>query len=229
MRQPNIESKASLAPLLPQLGSMIQQSVHTPLRISVFYTREPTGKQPAFVDASSAGPFSSFSDSAFKTDKASISKLPRALNLQGTPRTTQSTANVPHASIKRSATLTAWERLHGISEKPQPATPTHAAPEAVEEKALPVPAGLGPPGLTLAAGRPRIINFLEGALERTLALRKGQHYTRASDTPRLTGMLVGVCGPLAMADNVIEAVGAIDSARRDEIGGVEIVEEGFGW
>ena len=37
---------ASLVPLLPNLTSLIEQSVFTPLRISVFYTRAATGKFP---------------------------------------------------------------------------------------------------------------------------------------------------------------------------------------
>ncbi|KAF8908120.1 hypothetical protein CPB84DRAFT_1813372 [Gymnopilus junonius] len=142
----SVTDPACLAPLLPTFISLIQQSVFTPLRISVFYTRAPTGKQP------------------------------------------------PPA--------------------PQP------------------PASHFPPGLTLAPGRPRLAKFLEGAQQRAVTLSHGssrnlkeEYLTNPKDDGRLSGMIVSVCGPLALVDDVVAAVNGLDSVRRDQVGGVEICEE----
>ncbi|ESK85768.1 putative iron reductase [Moniliophthora roreri MCA 2997] len=45
-----VQDASSLVPLLPILTSMIQQSLFTPLRISIFYTKAPTGKFPFSED-----------------------------------------------------------------------------------------------------------------------------------------------------------------------------------
>ncbi|KAG6864732.1 hypothetical protein C0991_007474 [Blastosporella zonata] len=79
------------------------------------------------------------------------------------------------------------------------------------------------PGFTLSAGRPKIVKSLEAALCRAVAL--GQD---ARDEGRVSGMLVGVCGPTGLGDEVSRAVGAIDPARRDQVGGIEMHEEVFG-
>lgn len=42
-------------------------------------------------------------------------------------------------------------------------------------------------------------------------------------------MVVGVCGPVGLADDVAAAVGGLDAVRRDQVGGVELCEEVFGW
>lgn len=45
----------------------------------------------------------------------------------------------------------------------------------------------------------------------------------------LTGLIVGICGPVGMADEVATAVSGLDPLRRDQVGGVELHEEAFGW
>jgi ferric-chelate reductase len=40
---------------------------------------------------------------------------------------------------------------------------------------------------------------------------------------------VGVCGPVGLADDVVAAVAGVDPVRRDQVGGVELFEEVFGW
>ncbi|GLB41051.1 putative ferric reductase like transmembrane component [Lyophyllum shimeji] len=79
------------------------------------------------------------------------------------------------------------------------------------------------PGLTLSPGRPRIAKVLDAALSRAVSLGAG-----AKDSQRITGMLVGVCGPAALGDDVSKAVSSIDPARRDQVGGIEVHEEVFG-
>jgi len=130
----SIQDPASLVSLLPLLTSLIQQSVFTPIRISVFYTRSPTGKFP-------------FSDDFFR-----------------------STA------------------------------------------------------LTLAPGRPKVSKILEAAISRAVTLGSG-----VKDEEANTGLIVGVCGPAGLADSVTEEIGKVDPTRRDQVGGIEIHDETFGW
>ena len=182
---------ACLAPLLPTFTALIQQSVFTPLKISVFYTRAPTGKQPAFFASADASPFIA----------------------APTPPTVD-------------ATLA--KRPSSVFQAPRPA-PQPPVPQ-------PAPVSHLPPGLTLAPGRPRLAKFLEGALQRAVTLShdsrrnvKEEYLTNPKDDGRLSGMVVGVCGPLALADDLVSAVNGLDPVRRDQVGGVEICEEVFGW
>ncbi|KAF8880563.1 hypothetical protein BD779DRAFT_1788575 [Infundibulicybe gibba] len=128
-----VQDPASLAPLAPQFTALIQRSIFTPLKISVYYTRAPIGKFPF--------------DSEF---------------------------------------------FH--------------------------------PGLTLAPGRPRVGKVLDAAISRAVVLGSG-----AKDESRITGLLVGTCGPVELADDVAKAVDEVEPIRRDQVGGVELHEEVFGW
>jgi ferric-chelate reductase len=71
------------------------------------------------------------------------------------------------------------------------------------------------PGLSLNAGRPRLINAIEAIISRAGSTGSGDQ----------SGLIVGVCGPVGLGDDVCKAVGLIDPAKRDEIGGVEMHEE----
>ncbi|KAG7086865.1 hypothetical protein E1B28_002786 [Marasmius oreades] len=130
-----VQDPASLVPLLPIFTSMIQQSVFTPLRISIFYTRAPTGQFP-------------FSEEFF-----------------------------------RSTTL------------------------------------------TLSPGRPKISKIIEGAISKTVSLGSEEFKERG----RISGLGIGVCGPEEMVEGVFEEVEKVDPTRRDQVGGIEIHEETFGW
>lgn len=124
-----IPDPASLVPLLPLLTALTQESVFTPIRISVFYTRAPTGKSP----------------------------LPDTMYV---------------------------------------------------------------PGLTLAPGRPRIAKVLDAAICRAVSLGSGE-----KDSVGISGLVVGVCGPAGIGEDVVKAVGAVEAFRRDQVGGIEIHEE----
>ncbi|KAF8664113.1 hypothetical protein AX16_000803 [Volvariella volvacea WC 439] len=128
-----IPDPAALIPLLPILTTMIEQSVFSPLRISVYYTRAPIGKFPF-------------------------------------------TSDFHH------------------------------------------------PGLTLAPGRPKFERIFETVINRAVSLGSGR-----KDNEPITGVLVGVCGPLELADEVVASVGRVDPTRRDQVGGIEVHEEIFGW
>ncbi|KAJ3877964.1 hypothetical protein F5051DRAFT_352795 [Lentinula edodes] len=128
-----VQDASALVPMLPLFTSMIQQSVFTPIRISVFYTRAPIGKFP-------------FADDFFRSTS-----------------------------------------------------------------------------LTLSPGRPKFHKQLEETITRTTALNSS---VKGGNT---CGLFVGVCGPVALADGVFAAAGKIDPYRRDQIGGVEVHAETFGW
>ena len=82
-------------------------------------------------------------------------------------------------------------------------------------------AGGLPGGVTLTAGRPDFGQILREAVRETAALGKSDE--------RLSGMVVGVCGPAGMGDQVAKAVSDIDPMRRNQVGGIEICEEVFTW
>ncbi|KAG6330076.1 hypothetical protein ID866_9013 [Astraeus odoratus] len=123
----SVQDPSSLTPLLPQFAALVQQSVHTPLHISVHYTRAAD-------------------------------------------------------------TLPSKEYL--------------------------------PPGITLTAGRPRIGKVLDAVLQRTVSYGSG---VKASMD--ITGVIVGVCGPVGLGDEVAQVVSSVDPGRRWAVGGIEMHEE----
>ena len=178
-----VPNPACLAPILPTLSMLVQQSVFTPLKISIFYTRAPTGKQPAFFAAASASPFA----------ESEVEQSP------------------PSPSPGSPAVQTKYQRLSvqtlNLSSSAQ--QPTHF-----------------PPGLTLAPGKPRLLKFLEHAINHAITTRNSNS---KDETSSLTGVIVGVCGPVGLVDDAAAAVSGVDSLRRDQVGGVELHEEVFGW
>lgn len=241
---------ASLGPLLPTFSSLIQQSVFTPLRISVFYTRAPTGKQPAFFASSSAGPFigaspiagPTYSNPLKHSATPPIPKRPPPLNLQDTlegdlhrSRSGKGTAPL-NVNMKRSGsggsatTPGAKGDLKRAGSTPRSAAHPHEPPSSAAPLLPPAQASHFPPGLTLAPGKPRLLKFIENALQRAVTLGHGHSYSRVKDEElRLSGLVVGVCGPVGLADDVVAAVAGVDPVRRDQVGGVEVFEEVFGW
>ncbi|KAL0579891.1 hypothetical protein V5O48_002138 [Marasmius crinis-equi] len=130
-----VQDPSALVPLLPQFQALVQESIFTPIRISVFYTRAPTGKFP-------------FSDDFFARS----------------------------------------------------------------------------PYISLSPGRPKMEVFVESAVDNTLALA-----SRSGEQEPNCGVIVGVCGPVALADGVFRSVGRVDRFKRDKVGGIEVHEETFGW
>lgn len=213
------------------MASLLEQSVFTPLRISVFYTRAPIGKQPAYFAAASAEPFSTapIPASAFANPAASpaappIPKRPPPLNLHETSEAMPFRRGDLHKdSVKRSGSGGAPAR-----------TDTRRAGGATAPALEQAPSTSGPvhlpPGLSLAPGRPRLLKFIEHALQRAVTLGQGRRMMRAKDDAlSLAGLVVSVCGPTGLADEVVAAVAGVDPFRRDQVGGVEVLEEVFGW
>ena len=74
--------------------------------------------------------------------------------------------------------------------------------------------------LTLAPGRPRLSNMLNNTVSRAVASGSG-----VKDDEKITGLVVAVCGPTGLADDVVKAVNSVEAIRRDQVGGIEIHEE----
>ncbi|KAG6327686.1 hypothetical protein ID866_11403, partial [Astraeus odoratus] len=67
-----------------------------------------------------------------------------------------------------------------------------------------------PPGMTLQPGRPKTVKLLDEVVTSTQCLGGA------------TGVLVGVCGPVALANDVCEVVRTFDIHRKRAVGGVEV-------
>ncbi|KAI0777412.1 iron reductase [Trametes elegans] len=85
-----------------------------------------------------------------------------------------------------------------------------------------------PPGLTLSPSRPRIPAILQGVVDRSVTLFSG-HKERQLSEGELSGVIVGVCGPSGLGNEVRKAVTSFPSHRRKAVGGLELHEEAFGW
>ncbi|EIW56151.1 iron reductase [Trametes versicolor FP-101664 SS1] len=86
-----------------------------------------------------------------------------------------------------------------------------------------------PPGLTLSPTRPKLPGILSGVVDRSAALFSGGGKERRRGGSALTGVIVGVCGPASLGDEVRRAVAGFPADRRKAIGGIELHEEAFGW
>jgi len=97
-----------------------------------------------------------------------------------------------------------------------------------------------PEHLTVSTGRPKLGQHLSGILDQACALsmfkRRGGGASRSKRNAEgleggsgLNGVIVGVCGPGGLADDVRKMVRASDERRRKAVGGIEVHEELFGW
>jgi ferric-chelate reductase len=86
-----------------------------------------------------------------------------------------------------------------------------------------IPQGLR---ISLSAGRPSqadLVGAVEGAITRTVSIGSGA--TGHEDERGINGVLVGVCGPAGLGVQANLAVNSIDSARKQQAGGVDVYEE----
>jgi ferric-chelate reductase len=83
--------------------------------------------------------------------------------------------------------------------------------------------GYLPPNITIMPGRPRFSTILDSVVDRSCALYSSGVESRVSD--KLTGVVVGVCGPGGLAEDLRKAIGSIDPRRYKAVGGVELCEE----
>ena len=76
------------------------------------------------------------------------------------------------------------------------------------------------PGIILSPGRPRFKKTVDSAIARAVSLGSG-----AKDAEPITGLLVAICGPVGLRDEVVRVVSEVDVEKRDRVGGVEVFEE----
>jgi len=76
------------------------------------------------------------------------------------------------------------------------------------------------PRLSLSPGRPRIDRVLETVIDKTVTLGAG-----LKDDVKNSGVVVGVCGPVSLADSVAKETSKVDGSRRDQVGGIDLIEE----
>ncbi|KAH9055774.1 hypothetical protein EDB87DRAFT_1779870 [Lactarius vividus] len=92
----------------------------------------------------------------------------------------------------------------------------------------PVPRTALPLGMYLRPGRPDIHATLQSVISSV-----GEAYSttmcRKCGTSSPSGIVIGSCGPTALIDDAARAVGCVSWADWIDIGGVESIEEIFGW
>lgn len=87
---------------------------------------------------------------------------------------------------------------------------SHSLTEVVQSTQL-------PSNMHLKPGRPRLEAMLNEFADQTKGL------ARSND--ELSGLVVGMCGPLGLRDSVEAAQRSLSGKKRDSIGGVEVVVE----
>lgn len=91
-----------------------------------------------------------------------------------------------------------------------------STPDAVTKMLARLPAGL-----TVTPGRPKLQSTLATVVDRATMLFHGGRENRGAPA----GVLVTVCGPQGLAEDVRKAVRGIEPARRRRAGGVELHDE----
>ncbi|KAH7926604.1 hypothetical protein BV22DRAFT_344765 [Leucogyrophana mollusca] len=81
-----------------------------------------------------------------------------------------------------------------------------------------------PPGLTLVGGRPKVAKVLDAVISRAVSYGSG-----GKASLDITGVIMGVCGPPGLGDEIAQVISAVDAGRRWAVGGIEMHEEVFGW
>lgn len=86
-----------------------------------------------------------------------------------------------------------------------------------------------PDDLALYAGRPNLGQTLASVVDEARSLSVFKNDYRTSDLGGTSagpcGVIVGVCGPMGLTENVRKVVGDLDPSRRAAVGGVEIHSE----
>lgn len=95
-------------------------------------------------------------------------------------------------------------------------TRASARPHSVQRTAL-------PPGMILRAGRPDVYETLRGVIAGVRSAHWKSRRGGSSDGP--SGVVIGSCGPAALIDDAVRAVGRVSWAEWKAVGGVESIEE----
>ena len=173
---------ASVVPFIPTFASLINQSVFTPLRITVHYTRASHT-----VPSVPTIPGLAFSPGRPRIGKVIDYVVSKALSL-GT-RFDVSDINMTYTFNENS--------IKGSTGQPHYACRGY-----------------------------------DGVFYEKKAMRKlhvdvdaASESREKEDIQVITGVVVGVCGPVELARDVIDAVGGVDGDRRSRVGGIEVHEE----
>lgn len=78
-----------------------------------------------------------------------------------------------------------------------------------------------PQNITITPGRPNISNILDTFIDSTSSSPK--YFEPGTESK--SGVVVGVCGPRGLGDQVRKVVGNVSSDHRRAVGGVELCEE----
>jgi hypothetical protein len=86
--------------------------------------------------------------------------------------------------------------------------------------------------IRVQVGRPSredLAEVLEGVITAASGMENIAEVVRTNSKDERSGMLVGICGPQGLANDVRGAVASVQSWRKHHIGGIEIHEEAFDW
>ncbi|XP_006457473.1 hypothetical protein AGABI2DRAFT_123337 [Agaricus bisporus var. bisporus H97] len=187
-----IQDPGALVPLLPTLTSLIQQSIFTPLRISVHYTRA-TMTVPSFSHI----PRFTFSPGRPRLPRIVDHAVQRALSVgvqYDNPQVHKSNSKSEKAGhVGRSKSGSGSRRERDIA--------TYGMTEGKKGT------GTG--------------NRVHGGDD----VEMGGGIREKEDIQDITGVIVGVCGPVELGKDVMSAVASIDKERRNRVGGIEVHEE----
>ncbi|KAF5354132.1 hypothetical protein D9756_007100 [Leucocoprinus leucothites] len=185
-----VPDPSAVVPLIPTLASLINQSVFTPLRISVHYTRAshtiPTVPSIPGLTLAPGRP---------RINKIIDYAVTKALSVG---------AHFDTADIHRSDTLVSEKSGKG-GQKGMGRSHSSRRDGVVFEK------------------DPRKLQ-VDVEMEEVITGRREKE-----DIQEITGVIVGVCGPVELAKDVVDAVGGVDGDKRNRVGGIEVHEEVFGW
>ncbi|KAN0131735.1 Ferric reductase like transmembrane component domain containing protein [Lactarius tabidus] len=126
------------------------------------------------------------------------------------------------------------ELLPLMHPRPSPHTPlslrfsvhwTRTSPRAPR-----VPRTALPPGMHLRPGRPDIHATMQSVIlgvRDAYSTGRGRSHSHSAVSP--SGIVIGSCGPIALIDDATRAVGRVSWADWKDVGGVESIEEVYGW
>jgi ferric-chelate reductase len=81
-------------------------------------------------------------------------------------------------------------------------------------------------GLSLNPGRPKLGQVIDSVISRVTSIYQHSGRNAARDSQEMvSGVIVGVCGPVELGDEVSDAVRCVDVSRREAVGGLELYEE----
>ncbi|TFK70007.1 hypothetical protein BDN72DRAFT_896809 [Pluteus cervinus] len=138
------------------------------------------------------------------------------------------TRAIPHASFSsRTQPATQQQHIKGPSLTTPIPSPSHSPLTPTTTPAAPPfnPLTFHPhPQLSLQPGRPNLLESFNNLISKTVRYDAEKGDKDKQEEPNM-GVVVGVCGPGELGDEVVRVVGELDRERVGRVGGVEVVEE----